>query len=80
MDEQDFKEDTLSSAQVFDGKLLKVFSDQVRLPDGYESVREYVKHPGAVVVDIGCPARRCMSFVVACPSAVVNGEETITTC
>mgnify|MGYP001035285101 FL=1 len=50
MDEQDFKEDTLSSAQVFDGKLLKVFSDQVRLPDGYESVREYVKHPGAVVV------------------------------
>lgn len=50
MDETNFVEDTLESEQVFDGKLLKVFSDKVRLPDGYESVREYVKHPGAVVV------------------------------
>jgi len=50
MDETNFTEETLDSEQVFDGKLLKVFSDKVRLPDGYESVREYVKHPGAVVV------------------------------
>jgi ADP-ribose pyrophosphatase len=50
MDETNFVEDTLASEQVFDGKLLKVFSDKVRLPDGYESVREYVKHPGAVVI------------------------------
>jgi ADP-ribose pyrophosphatase len=50
MDETNFIEVTLESEQVFDGKLLKVFSDKVRLPDGYESVREYVKHPGAVVV------------------------------
>ncbi len=50
MDESNFIEETLESEQVFDGKLLKVFSDKVRLPDGYESVREYVKHPGAVVI------------------------------
>jgi ADP-ribose pyrophosphatase len=50
MDEANFIEETLASEQVFDGKLLKVFSDKVRLPDGYESVREYVKHPGAVVI------------------------------
>ncbi|MBS3935008.1 MAG: NUDIX hydrolase [Sulfuritalea sp.] len=50
MDEPDFIEETLASEQVFAGCLLQVFSDRVRLPDGAESVREYVKHPGAVVV------------------------------
>lgn len=50
MDETNFLEETLASEQVFDGKLLKVFSDRVRLPDGVESVREYARHPGAVVV------------------------------
>lgn len=43
-------EETLDSVQVFDGLLLKVFSDRVRLPDGSEGVREYIRHPGAVVV------------------------------
>lgn len=50
MDESDFIEETLSSEQVFDGRLLKVFSDRVRVPDGHETVREYVRHPGAVVI------------------------------
>lgn len=50
MDESNFTEETLVSTQVFDGKLLKVFADKVRLPDGHESLREYVKHPGAVVI------------------------------
>ena len=40
----------LDSTQVFKGKLLDVRCDRVRLPDGHESVREYVVHPGAVVV------------------------------
>ncbi len=43
-------EETLSSEQVFRGKLLDVRRDCVRLPDGGEGVREYVVHPGAVVV------------------------------
>lgn len=43
-------EHTLSSEGVFDGTLLKVWRDRVRLPDGGESVREYIRHPGAVVV------------------------------
>jgi ADP-ribose pyrophosphatase len=50
MDETNFIEETLSSEQVFDGRLLKVFSDRVRLPDGHESTREIIRHPGAVVV------------------------------
>ena len=40
----------LESATVFDGKLLHVRRDRVRLPDGGEAVREYIRHPGAVVV------------------------------
>ncbi|MDY0035230.1 MAG: NUDIX hydrolase [Zoogloea oleivorans] len=43
-------EEQESSEAVFDGRLLKVFRDGVRLPDGSAGVREYVKHPGAVVV------------------------------
>lgn len=43
-------EEKLSTERVFDGALLKVWRDRVRLPDGGESVREYVRHPGAVVV------------------------------
>ena len=35
---------------VFDGKLLKVHRDEVRLPDGTRGVREYIRHPGAVAV------------------------------
>lgn len=50
MDETNFIEETVSSEQVFDGRLLKVFSDRVRLPDGHESTREIIRHPGAVVV------------------------------
>lgn len=48
--EIDLEEVELESTPVFDGALLKVRRDRVRLPDGKESVREYVRHPGAVVV------------------------------
>lgn len=45
-----FEETTLSSKKVFDGKLLNVFLDKVRIPNGKEATREYIKHPGAVAV------------------------------
>lgn len=35
---------------VFDGSLLKVYRDTVRLPDGSQGTREYIKHPGAVAI------------------------------
>lgn len=47
---EDLTEHTLDSRQVYDGAMLKVYRDQVRLPDGREGVREYVRHPGAVVI------------------------------
>jgi ADP-ribose pyrophosphatase len=35
---------------VFDGKLLHVRRDTVRLPDGSLATREYIVHPGAVLI------------------------------
>lgn len=43
-------EQQLSTTKVYSGKLLHVHRDEVRLPDGNTSVREYIRHPGAVVV------------------------------
>ena len=43
-------EDQIDNLEVFSGRLLKVQMDRVRLPDGNEAMREYVRHPGAVAV------------------------------
>jgi len=47
---KDLTEHRVSSELVFDGALLKVYRDQVRLPDGGQGQREYIRHPGAVAV------------------------------
>ena len=39
-----------SSQELFKGKFLHAFRDQVVLPDGQMASREYVVHPGAVMV------------------------------
>lgn len=44
------REETIHSEQVFAGRLLDVRRDRVRLPDGAESTREFIVHPGAVVI------------------------------
>lgn len=46
----DLTETQVSSVRVFDGHLLQVHADQVNLPDGKQRVREYIIHPGAVVI------------------------------
>jgi ADP-ribose pyrophosphatase len=47
---KDLTEHRVSGELVFDGKLLKVYRDEVRLPDGTRGMREYIRHPGAVAV------------------------------
>jgi ADP-ribose pyrophosphatase len=49
-DKQDFTEHTIESKLAYDGGLLKVMRDAIRLPDGGEAWREYVIHPGAVMM------------------------------
>jgi len=47
---KDLTEHKISSEQVFDGTLLKVHRDEVRLPDGSKGLREHIRHPGAVAI------------------------------
>lgn len=46
----ELEEVCIESNAVYDGCLLHVRHDTVRLPDGNTSVREYITHPGAVAV------------------------------
>lgn len=50
MAHEHLEEVELASEDVFSGHLLKVKKDKVRLPDGAESYREYIVHPGAVAI------------------------------
>lgn len=43
-------ESEVASETVFKGALLHVRKDRVLLPNGQESIREYIVHPGAVVI------------------------------
>ena len=45
-----FYEQKIESKRVFEGKMISVRVDRVRLPNGEESTREVVDHPGAVVI------------------------------
>jgi len=46
----DLTEHCINSETIASGGMLTVKRDQVRLPNGHTSQREYVTHPGAVVV------------------------------
>ncbi len=47
---QKLTETFVSGEEVYSGRLLKVQRDVVRLPDGSIGSREYIRHPGAVMV------------------------------
>ena len=44
------KESKITSKLLYDGKIMKVFLDDVRLPDGEKSKREYIRHCGGAAV------------------------------
>jgi ADP-ribose pyrophosphatase len=48
--DEHLKEHLLRGEQVFQGHFLDVRRDVVRLPNGQEAAREYIVHPGAVMV------------------------------
>ena len=50
MNRGDLSEQFVSGEEVFRGGLLRLRRDVVRLPDGSQAVREYVRHPGAVAI------------------------------
>jgi ADP-ribose pyrophosphatase len=48
--DQHLKETRVGGELAYDGSFLKVQRDTVCLPDGNHCIREYIKHPGAVVI------------------------------
>jgi ADP-ribose pyrophosphatase len=44
------RETRLDGELAYDGHFLKVTRDRIKLPDGSESQREFIRHPGAVVI------------------------------
>jgi ADP-ribose pyrophosphatase len=46
----ELKETRIDGGVVYDGRFLKVERDRIRLPNGAESDREFIRHPGAVVI------------------------------
>ena len=49
-DDRHLTEEKLSSQELFKGRLLHAFHDTVRLADGSVANREYIVHPGAVMI------------------------------
>lgn len=43
-------ETRIDGALAYDGHFIKVTRDRIRLPDGAETYREFIRHPGAVVI------------------------------
>ena len=50
MEEKKLREVQVETEDIFDGVILNVKRDQVRLPNGHRSVREVIRHVGAVCV------------------------------
>lgn len=62
MDKDEMRETVLESETVFSGKVITLQHQRVRLPGGGESMREIVRHPGAVAV-LAEPAADHLIFV-----------------
>jgi ADP-ribose pyrophosphatase len=50
MDDSHLRETRIDGEVAYDGHFLKVTRDRIKLPDGKESAREFIRHPGAVVI------------------------------
>ena len=46
----DYTEKTLSREEIYKGRVVELHNDRILLPDGRESTREVMEHPGGVTV------------------------------
>ena len=68
------KEEKVSSAQLHDGRIIKLFNDEIRLPDGKPAFREYVRHPGGICV---VPVTEDREIMLVRQFRYPYGEETV---
>ena len=50
LEDAHLREEAVESTPLYRGRLLDVRKDRVRLPDGSEATREYIRHQGAAVI------------------------------
>jgi ADP-ribose pyrophosphatase len=48
--DQDLIEETISSEEIYSGKIVHLYRDTVRLPNGRQAIREVMRHTGASAV------------------------------
>ncbi|HWQ98117.1 MAG TPA: NUDIX hydrolase [Clostridia bacterium] len=48
--DQDLIEETISSEEIYSGKIVHLYRDTVRLPNGRQAIREVMRHAGAAAV------------------------------
>ena len=53
-----FEEKTISSERIYEGKVINLKVDEVKLPNGNTSKRELIEHPGAVAILAITPERK----------------------
>lgn len=46
----ELREETISTSSIFEGRIISLQVDTVKMPDGNTATREIVRHPGAVAV------------------------------
>lgn len=50
MSDEELRERRIGGRRLYSGRILRLEVDNVRMPDGVETIREVVRHPGAAVV------------------------------
>ena len=70
----DLEEKTLKENEVFSGRLLHMFNDEVELPNGDISRREIVRHPGGATV---CAITENMEIALVKQFRYPYGEEVL---
>jgi ADP-ribose pyrophosphatase len=50
MVQDELREERVDGRMLYDGRILRLEVDRVRMPNGVETIREVVRHPGAAVV------------------------------
>ena len=84
------KETTLSSKEIYKGRIIDLYLEEVKLPNGNTSTREIVRHPGAVAVVAITPENKILMVeqyrkplgrtIVEIPAGKLEkGEEPVTT-
>jgi ADP-ribose pyrophosphatase len=83
-------EETLASEKILSGRFLQAWRDTVRMPDGHPSTREYIVHPGAVMVIAQLPDGRVVlerqyrypmkAVMVEFPAGKLDPGETVLAC